>query len=311
MLKEGATLLAGNSELLNGPLGNCLIGFDGYMLGLTNADTSIKSDDDIKEIMYSQEGTKASDHVITGQLVMIEATFAEIKTSLLAKLKFGFTSQAVPGSGNDSGTLSRYIYTSLKNNKAKALRVYATDPNGVPLLGDESVINAYLAVPIVNENLINWGADSQRGLTVQFMIYFKKFGTEQVSGGPAGAFLYYGTPAQEKVPATTWPDINGPQLLTAVATSATNIDLTFNENIAAQVGAVAGSIVANIDGVNVLASALGTITGAVAKVTFPSATFVAGDVITISIAGTVYEDTETVANTYIGVNARSVTNSLV
>lgn len=309
-LKEGAPLLSGNSELLNGPLGNCLIGFDGYMLGLTNADTNIKSDDDVKEIMYSQEGTKAADHVITGQLGMLEATFAEIKTSLLTKLKHGFTSMAVPGTGDDSATFGRYIYQSLRDNKAKALRVYATDANGVPLLDEFSVMNAYLAVPIINDNLINWGADTQRGLQVSFMIYYKKFGIDQVVGGPVGAFAYYGAPAQEKLPATTWPDVAAPQLLTAVATSATSVTLTFNENIAEQVGADFESIVIKVNGVNILASAFGAITTVEAIVTFPAVSIASGDTVFISISDTVYEDTETVANAFEGVSDFLVTNSV-
>ena len=139
--KIGAGLIAGNSELLNGPLGNVLIGFKGFMLGKTTEDTALVPDEDLKDILFSQDGTKPSDHITTGALMMVNATLAEVKTSLLELIKAGFSSKATPGSGNDSGTFSKFIYTSHRTERAGVLRLYATDAQGFPLTDDEDVAN--------------------------------------------------------------------------------------------------------------------------------------------------------------------------
>lgn len=196
-----ATLTSYDSQLLAGPLGNCRIEFDGVYLGKTTEDTTLTKDEDTKEIIYSQSGTKADDHVSTGMLLNLSATFGEISTELLERVLYSFSSQA--SADPASGTFGRYIYKSLKDNKAKVLKIHATDEDGAALTSDEDVICCYQAVPLIEENLINWGADTQRNLPVNFQIYYKEFGDEQVSGGPAGAFAYYGDPATELVPATS------------------------------------------------------------------------------------------------------------
>ena len=309
MAEEGAPLVAGNSELLNGPLGNCLIGFNGYMLGKTTEDTQLAPDEDVKEILYSQEGTKAADLVTTGAVMMLTATFAEIKTSLLSLLKSGFSSLATPGSGDDSGTFGRFLYSSHRDNRAGVLRLYATDSNGFALLDDEDVTNFYEVVPIVNDNLINWGADTQRNLPVQFWIFFKKFDTP-IALGPLGAFGYFGDPAQEKVPAAAWPDIAAPVLVSATATTATNIDLVFDENIATQGGALPAMIVAKVNGSYISPSSIGAPSGVGVALTFPAASFANGDTIELSISALVFEDTETVPNAYLGVDGATVINTV-
>lgn len=199
-----AALIAGNSNLWLGPLGNCRIEFDGDTLGKTTEDTSITKDEDRKDIIYSQDGTKASDHISTGVAYLVNATFGEISTELLKKLLYGFSSEVSnPAAEDDSGTFGRYIYTSLRTNIAKSLKIYATDENGAARSGAKDIMCFYEALPLVEENIANWGADTQRNLPVQFYLYFKEFGTDQVSGGPYGAFGYYGDPAKELVPAVT------------------------------------------------------------------------------------------------------------
>ena len=71
MAKIGGTLFTGNSKLWEGPLGVIQMGFKGYDLGKTGADTTLTPDQDIKDIMYQQDGTKAADHVRTGQEMLL------------------------------------------------------------------------------------------------------------------------------------------------------------------------------------------------------------------------------------------------
>lgn len=311
MAEEGAPLVAGNSELLNGPLGNCLLGFKGYMLGLTTEDTALAPDEDVKEILYSQEGTKAADLVTTGSVYMINAVFGEIKTSLLKLLKAGFSSLATPPTGEDSGTFGRFLYSSHRDNRAGVLRLYATDANGFALLDDEDVTNFYEVVPVITDTLLNWGADTQRNVTVQFWVFFKKFGDDQVAGGPKGAFGYFGDPSQEKVPAAAWPDIAAPKLVTADASDATTLDLTFDENIAKQTPDNPLGIIVDVNGEYIVATSIAAPVAKAVAITFPAATFAALDVITVSISALVFEDTETVANIYPGISDFIVTNSVV
>ena len=97
--------------------------------------------------------------------------------------------------------MGRYIYQSLRDNKQGKLIITATDENGAKRTVDDDILNFYEVVPIIDENIINWGADTQRNLPVRFMIYYSEFGASQVSGGPSGAFGYYGSATTEKVPA--------------------------------------------------------------------------------------------------------------
>lgn len=196
-----ADLVAGNSGLLLGPLGNVLINFDSDNLGKTTADTALTKIEDVKDILYSQDGTQPSDHVPTGMLYQLAATFGEIKTELLEKILYSFSSQVTdPSTEDDSGTFGRFLYQSLRDNKAKKLLVTATDENGDARTGEENILKFYECVPLIDENIINWGADTQRNLPTRFMIYYSVFGASQVSGGPYGAFGYYGDAAQELVP---------------------------------------------------------------------------------------------------------------
>ena len=253
MADLGADLVAGNSELLDGPLGNAFLAFDGWNLGKTTEDTQLMNDDDVKDILYSQDGTKAADKVTTGSLRILNATFAEIKTSLLKLLVPGITSMATPGVGDDSMSFDRFVFKSHRDNRAGALRIYATDENGFALTDDEDVASFYEVVPVVTDTLINWGADTQRNLPVQFFIFYHKFDTP-IAGGTLGGFGYMGDPAQEKKPAITWPDRNAPTLVTATASDATTLDLVFDQNIALQSGSDATMIIVNVNGSYVSAS---------------------------------------------------------
>ena len=105
----GGELLTGNSKLTAEPLGVVQMAYKGYDLGKTTAETTLSPDSDIKDIMYQQEGTKAADHVKTGEDWILKAVFGEIKTSLLVLMIYGLESENLSPS-NDYGDINRQLY---------------------------------------------------------------------------------------------------------------------------------------------------------------------------------------------------------
>lgn len=307
MSNIGGALFAGNSKLFEGPLGVVQIGFKGYDLGKTTADSNLTPDQDVKDILYQQDGTKPADHVRTGQDMILACTFGEISTGLLKLLMAGVTSENVD-TNDDSGTIGRSIYQSMRDTEAGALKINAVDENGEPSASLEDVIQCYEAIPIVTAELVNWGADTQRNFAMEFRIKFHVF-AEGESVGKYGAYGYWGDPTTEDVPAVVWPDVAAPTLLTAIASDATTLDLTFDENIAFQSAFVIGEYTVKVNGLFV-APLSGIITTVALAITFAAATFTAGDDIEISISEIALEDTETVANAYGGVDGQAVTNSV-
>lgn len=303
----GGALLEGNSKLLDGPLGVVKLFFEGYDLGKTTADTNLSPDQDIKDIIYQQDGTKAADHVRTGQDIMVNATFGEISTALAVLMMAGVSSEnASPSS--DSMTIGRSIYQSMRDVEAGPLKIAAVDENGVASEDLEDVLNFYEAIPIIEGELINWGADTQRNLPVTFRIKYHYFADGE-SSTKVGAFGYMGDPTTEDVPALVWPDVQAPQLVTATATSATNLDLVFNEDIAFQSAFAAGDYIANVEGAFVAPTA-GSIASTTLSLTFAAATFTAGDVIEINVGSLALQDTEVSPNTFPGLSGQAVVNNV-
>lgn len=307
----GGNISFGNSKLLDGPLGVVKIGFNGYDLGKTTADTNLSPDQDIKDIIYQQDGTKAADHVRTGIDVILSCTLGEISTPLLAQLMAGITSQNVDAN-SDSLTFDRSLYQSMRDQEAKVLKIASVNSNGVASELDEDTFLFYEAIPIISGELVNWGADTQRNLPCEFRIKWHLFSTGE-SSTKDGAFGYLGDPTTEDVPVAVWPDVEAPEVLTAVADSATNLTVTFDEVVAFVGGSfTAGSVAVTIDGAFVLATA-----GAIQApanddkidFTFPAATFAAGQVLKLYISDGVIEDQETVANEFEGISGFIVTNS--
>jgi len=293
-MSVGGALATGNSKLFEGPLGVVQVGYKGYNLGKTTADTNLTPDQDIKDIIFQQDGTKPSDNVRTGIEFLMTVTFGEINTGLLVAMM---------------RTIGRSIYQSMRDTEAGVLKVASVDANGVASDSDDDILFFYEAIPIVEGDLINWGADTQRNFPVNFKIKYHVFSTGE-SSTKVGAFGYWGDPTVEDVPPVVWPDVEAPVLLSAEATDATTIEATFDENIALQGGSFpAGSVVANIDGVLVLATSA-SVSLKVMTLTFPASTFTSGDIITLTITSACVEDTESTANMYDGVSDFTVTNSL-
>ena len=301
------TVFVGASDLFEGPLGVVKIGFKGFDLGKTTSDAILSVEQDVKDIIYQQDGTKPADHVRTGIDLMLAVTFGEISTGLLALLQAGITTQnATPT--EDSGTMDRNIYQSMRDNEAGVLRVTAVDENGAAQTDLEHLLNFYEAIAIVDGELINWGNDTQRNLPVTFRIKWHAM-TALESTTKSGAFGYWGDPTIEDVPPVVWADVAAPVIVSAIASAAVTLDVVFDENIAFQTVFQAESWIAKVNGLYVAPTA-GVITTTAIALTFAAATFTAGDVIELSIGSVELEDMETTPNAYAGVDGYSVTNSV-
>jgi hypothetical protein len=303
----GGALFVGDSKLFDLPLGVVKVGFNGYDLGKTGADTEFTPDQDIKDIIYQQDGTKPADHVRTGLEYILSCTFSEISTGLLTQLMSGISTQN-SSAADDTGTIDRNQYQSMRDNEAKVLKVAAVNANGVPSTDDEDTLFFYEAIPIIDGTLINWGADSQRMLPVQFRIKWHEFTAGQ-SSTKSGAFGYWGDPTTEDVPAAVWPDVEAPAIVTAIAVSATSLEVTFDENIAFQSAFATDEYFADVDG-EFNAPTAGVIATTKLTLTFAAATFASGDIIKLTISSIALQDTAATPNTYDGVSGLLCTNSV-
>lgn len=308
----GGPLFEGNSKLLAGPLGVVQIGFNGYNLGKTTADTVLTPNQAIKDIIFQQTGTMKADTVRTGVMFQLKATFGEINTGLLAAMMSGFVNPNSDANA-DAGFFDRDMYQSMRENEAGVLKVASVDANGVPSDLDENIAYWYEAVPMIDADLINWGADSQRELPVTFDIYWHEFATGE-SSTYDGGFGYYGDPTDFDVPAAVWPDRFGPQLASAEATAATTVVLTFNEVMALVGGKTLTECIVikvNEEFVVPTAASIGSdpdddkIT-----CTLPASSISAGDAVLAYVGAGCVEDTETSPNTNPAVDSFTVTNSV-
>ena len=303
----GGDIIDNGSLLFNGPIGNVYVSFNGYLMGYTTAETTMQLDKDVADITYQQEGTKASDHVVTGVDVLIQTTFAQPSAGLFSQLLRGEI-EIVDGTP-DTGGVIRSLYRSLRENEAKPLRLSAVDSDGCP--SEETADNFwfYEAIPVVTDNILNWVADAQRGVPTMFRVKYHKFADGE-SATKKGAFGYWGDPTLLDYPAVVWPDVAAPQLVSATVQDATDVDIVFNEDIAFQGGSfTAGDFYAEVNGVFVLATSA-VISSDTVTVTFPAATFSASDVVKIGVSEGALEDTDASANTYGGVSGYPADNPL-
>ncbi|MHA1302137.1 MAG: hypothetical protein ACTSPI_00345 [Candidatus Heimdallarchaeaceae archaeon] len=300
----GGTVFTGNSKLFIGPLGVVQIGFKGYDLGKTTADTTLVPDQDIKDIMYQQDGTKAADHIKTGIDYILNATFGEISTGLVKLLMSGIESSEP--AADDGGVLGRSIFKSMLDNEAGVMKVAAVDEYGVPFTDLEHILNFYHVIPIISGDLVNWGVDTQRNLPVEFRIKYHTFTAAELAAltrNEGGAFGYWGDPTAEDVTPIVWPDKEGPEIVSAIATDAVTMEVVFNEVFDFQSSFVEAHWAARVNGEYILATA-GVIDDPTKKITltFPAATFADGDdIIHLSISEHAIQDEEAVPNLYPGI----------
>jgi hypothetical protein len=307
MSKIGGPLLSGSSKLVDQPLGVVKIGFKGYDLGKTTSDCMLTPDQDIKDILYQQDGTKPSDHVRTGIEYIIKATFGEISTEMVKLLMAGVESTNNSAS-DDYGILGRSVYQSMRDSEADVLRVIAVDENGLASEEDADIFNFYEVIPIVTGDLIQWGADTQRNLSIDFKIKYHKFDPEVVYA-TKGGFGYWGDPTSSNVPVAVWPDVTAPTLLSVDASAATDLAIVFNATIT-EVGTITlnDRIFVTVNG-DVVIPDTSVITGDTIACTFPVATFAAGDIIEFFMTSGTVENAIPIQN--VTLSNQEVTNSLV
>lgn len=307
MPKLGKPLDSYGSKLFSGPLGVVQIGFDGYDLGLTSADTILKPDIDFKEILAQQKGTKGYDEVITGCNWMLSATFTEIRTELLAIIA-PYLFDNTGSSGADAGVYKANLYESLIDTVSKPLRVAAVQ-DMLPVETVDSQMNFYVAIPKVSGDFIVWGADTQRNIPVEFKIMPRAIlSTESTIYANKTVHGYHGDPSLSDLPATTYVDRNGPYPTAAEVTLATEMTLTMSENMTVIGGVTAeDQIIVNVDGIFVVPTTVAVATNVI-TLTMPAATFTSGDVVTVTMSAGTVEDGDTNANE--NVDNYPVVNSL-
>ena len=162
------------NNIWEGALGVVRIRYNNLDLGKTTADTELVPDQDIKDIIYQQDGTKYYDKVPTGIAWMLNCVFGEISTSLLEQMLDGLE----PSGGGNSLKMTKSLYFSWREN-AKVLIVRRVDSEGVASADPLFRLNFYAAYPEITGN-IQWGADTQRNLAITFHIFWDE--TEQAFG---------------------------------------------------------------------------------------------------------------------------------
>jgi len=162
------------NNIWEGVLGVVVINYDSLDLGKTTADTELVPDQDIKDIIFQQNGTKYQDKIPTGIAWMLNCTFGQITTSILEKMLAGLEKS---GSGN-SLKMTRSLYFSYREN-GKVLIVRRVDSEGFASTDPVYRLKFYLAYPEITGN-IQWGADTQRNLAITFHCFYDE--TEKAFG---------------------------------------------------------------------------------------------------------------------------------
>jgi hypothetical protein len=175
----------------------------------------------------------------------------------------------------DNGVVGRSIYQSMKAQEAGPLIIAACDANGVPSDDVSDRFHFYSAIANIGDALVNWGADTQRGLSVEFTILYREFIPAE-STTLKGAFGYWGSNVTCDLPAITWPLVGGPLITLAAVGVATTLLVDFDRNVAEVNDPTTESqIMVTVDGIFVKPTA-SVITLKRLSLTFPAATFATG-----------------------------------
>ncbi len=163
--------MAANAPIGNnfweGPLGVCNVEFNNVDLGKTTASTIIERIEDIQDIIYQQNGTQPYDKIPSGLAYQITCTFGEIDTALMVALMRGVTASG----GGNSVALGHDLYRSGRDNFSQQLVVKRVDSYGNSSTDPFFQLTFYKAFPIITGN-IEYGSDVQKGLEVQFYIFY-------------------------------------------------------------------------------------------------------------------------------------------
>lgn len=155
--------------------------FDGVYMGRTTADTEIVPEEDNKEILFGQTGTKPDDIIPTGISYMVNCTFGQITSDRIGKLQRGWT-------GNESSAkIGRDIYIS-RRESAKVLKLVAVNSEGEDSTDGKQMMYFYLASPQIDGTLLGYGPDLQRNIPCSFYCFYDYDET---------AFGYFGTASSQ------------------------------------------------------------------------------------------------------------------
>ena len=141
--------------------------YNGVDLGKTTQDTNIEYIEDIKDILFHQDGTQPADKVRTGAAWQVTLTFGEIDTTLVTTLLYGTT---LSGTG-ESVKLSRELYRSGKTSESKVLILKKVDSEGIVSTDPKQWVTFYLAMPQVTGSFMH-GADTQREIEITFYCFY-------------------------------------------------------------------------------------------------------------------------------------------
>jgi hypothetical protein len=158
----GSTPIGAN--FWEGPLKVVRITWDNVDMGKTTADTELTKTEDVKDIIYQQDGTQYHDKIPTGVSWMLTCTLGEITTARLDKLH-----DAVTQVGN-SLKMGKALFHSWREQAAQ-LEVFAVDEDGDASSDVLQRMIAPLAYPEIT-GPIQYGADTQRSLPVTFHIFY-------------------------------------------------------------------------------------------------------------------------------------------
>lgn len=160
----GTTPIGNN--IWEGSLKVCRVEYNGVDLGKTIGDVEIIKNEDVKDILYQQDGTQYYDKVPTGVSWQIQVPLGEISISLLTSMHDSMTAS---GAGS-SMKIGKNIYHSWLE-QALELKLKAIDEDGDASTDVLQSITCPKAYPEISTNII-YGADTQRGFTVIFHVFY-------------------------------------------------------------------------------------------------------------------------------------------
>ena len=156
------------NNFIEGVLGVVDLTFNGVALGKTIDEASIEWIEDIKDILFAQDGTQPYDKIPTGQAYQLTVKLGEITWRRLQQVLRGLT---VSADGN-SAALSRDLYRSGRDNFSHPLLVRRCDSEGNPSTNPLFRLYFYKAFPMVNGPIGAFGPDTQREVEVVFYMFY-------------------------------------------------------------------------------------------------------------------------------------------
>ena len=151
------------ANFIEGSLGVVRLNFNGVELGKTEGEASLEFIEDLKDILFAQNGTQPYDKVPTGQAYQVTCNLAELTWARLEQLIRGLTSPSI-----QSAKLGRDIYRSGRDSFAKQLVITRVDSDGVASSLAKFRLTFYKAMPMPTGPVGAFGPDTQRVMAVTF-----------------------------------------------------------------------------------------------------------------------------------------------